>query len=66
MNWSEFGEVLSYFICFSDSETENENEVEEEAESVSEQLTDEAAATKDSSIATFSIGPDSGNYFNFV
>lgn len=53
MNSLNFGEVLSYLICFSGTDTEEENDIEEEAESISEQLPDEK--TIDSSGATVRI-----------
>lgn len=58
MNWFNFGELLSYLICFSGTETEDENNVEEEGESASEQLTD--VGTKDSLGTTLSIGIECG------
>lgn len=63
MIWLNFGEMLSYLICFSGTETEDENDVEEEAESISEQLPDEA--TKDSSVTTVFIG-GTGKHLYFL
>lgn len=53
MNWLNFGEILSYLICFSGTDTEDENDVEEESESITEQLPDET--TRDTSGTTVFI-----------
>lgn len=61
MSWVNFGEVLSYLLCFSggsESEPEGENDVEEEIESISEQLSDEA--TKEFSEIALSGEPETG------